>query len=59
MKNKKIYYGTKEEWLNENYYIVDNVYDDNFAINFEGISIKERIEKGGKIEEPKFEELVF
>ena len=55
MQSKDVFYGTREEWLDSETYIVDDIYDDSFAINFETVTIAEQIENGIQIDEPKFE----
>lgn len=55
MKSENVFYGTREEWLETEKYIVDDIYDDSFSINFDTITIAEQIEKGFQIDEPKFE----
>lgn len=59
MQSKDVFYGTREEWLDSETYIVEDIYDDKFAINFERITIAEQIEKGFEVEEPEFEEPIF
>ena len=55
MQSKDVFYGTREEWLDSETYIVDDIYDDSFAINFETVTIAEQIENGIQIDESKFE----
>ena len=48
------FYGTKVGWLNSKVYIVQDIMDDEFATNFETETIKERINRGIVVQEPKF-----
>lgn len=57
-----VYNGTREEWLQEKVeYVVDDIYDDNFAIDFSMLTIADLIKSGIDVEEPEFkpEELPF
>lgn len=59
MQNKKVFFGTKQEWLESEEYVVDDKFDDNFAVDFEILTVAEKIEKGFEVEEPEFEEPIF
>ena len=59
MQSKDVFYGTREEWLDSETYIVEDIYDDKFAINFETITIAEQINNRLQIEEPEFIESPF
>ena len=47
------FYGSKEDWLNSKEYVIRDIFDDKFAVNFDQISIKERIAQGEKVSEPE------
>ena len=53
MEISNVFWGSREEWLNSKEYVLKDVFDDQFAVNFEQTSIKERIERGEKISEPE------
>lgn len=53
MKTDNVFYGSKEDWLNSKEYVVADIFDDQFAVNFDQISIKERIARGEKVSEPE------
>lgn len=53
MKIDNIFYGSKEDWLNSKEYVIADIFDDQFAMNFDKISIKERIARGEKVSEPE------
>ena len=53
VKIDNVFYGSKENWLNSKEYVVADILDDQFAVNFDQISIKERIARGEKVLEPK------
>lgn len=55
MENKTIFYGTREEWLKSEQYIVADIYSDDFAIDFRTHTFLTAIENGEKVEEPIFE----
>lgn len=59
MQSKDVFYGAREEWLDSETYIVEDIYDDKFAINFETITIAEQINNRLQIEEPEFIESPF
>lgn len=54
MKTDNAFYGSKEDWLNSEEYVVTDISDDQFAVNFDKISINERIVQGEKVVEPNF-----
>ena len=53
MKIDNVFYGSKEDWLNSKEYVIRDIFDDQFAVNFDQISIKERIAQGEKVSEPE------
>lgn len=53
MKTNNVFYGSKEDWLNSKEYVIADIFDDQFAVNFDQISIKERITRGEKVSEPE------
>ena len=53
MKIDNVFYGSKEDWLNSKEYEIRDIFDDQFAVNFDQISIKERIAQGEKVSEPE------
>ena len=53
MKIDNVFYGSKEDWLNSKEYVIKDIFDDQFAVNFDQISIKERIAQGEKVSEPE------
>ena len=53
MKIDNVFYGSKEDWLNSKEYVIRDIFDDKFAVNFDQISIKERIAQGEKVSEPE------
>ena len=53
MKIDNVFYGSKEDWLNSKEYVIRDIFDDQFAVNFDQISIKERIARGEKVSEPE------
>jgi len=53
MKIDNVFYGSKEDWLNSKEYVIRDIFDDQFAANFDQISIKERIAQGEKVSEPE------
>ena len=53
MKIDNFFYGSKEDWLNSKEYVIKDIFDDQFAVNFDQISIKERIAQGEKVSEPE------
>lgn len=53
MKIDNVFYGSKEDWLNSKEYVIRDIFDDKFAVNFDQISIKERIARGEKVSEPE------
>jgi hypothetical protein len=53
VKTDNVFYGSKEDWLNSKEYVVADILDDQFAVNFDQISIKERIARGEEVLEPE------
>ena len=53
VKTDNVFYGSKEDWLNSKDYVIKDIFDDQFAVNFDQISIKERIARGEKVSEPE------
>ena len=53
VKTDNVFYGSKEDWLNSKEYVIRDIFDDQFAVNFDQISIKERIAQGEKVSEPE------
>ena len=53
VKKYNLFYGSKEDWLNSKEYVIRDIFDDQFAVNFDQISIKERIAQGEKVSEPE------
>ena len=53
VKKYNLFYGSKEDWLNSKDYVIKDIFDDQFAVNFDQISIKERIARGEKVSEPE------
>lgn len=53
MKKDNVFWGSKEDWLNSKEYVIADILDDQFPVNFDQISIKERIARGEKISEPE------
>lgn len=53
MKIDNVFYCSKEDWLNSKEYVIRDIFDDQFAVNFDQISIKERIAQGEKVSEPE------
>ena len=53
VKTDNVFYGSKEDWLNSKEYVIRDIFDDKFAVNFDQISIKERIAQGEKVSEPE------
>ena len=53
VKTDNVFYGSKEDWLNSKDYVIRDIFDDQFAVNFDQISIKERIAQGEKVSEPE------
>ena len=53
MKIDNVFYGSKEDWLNSKEYVIKDIFDDQFAVNFDQISIKQRIARGEKVSEPE------
>ena len=53
VKTDNVFYGSKEDWLNSKDYVIKDIFDDQFAVNFDQISIKERIAQGEKVSEPE------
>ena len=52
MKIGNVFWGSRKEWLNSKEYVLKDIFDDQFAVNFDQVSIKERIARGEKVEEP-------
>lgn len=52
-KIDNVFYGSKEDWLNSKEYVITDILDDQFAVNFDQISIKERIARGEEVLEPE------
>ena len=53
VKTDNVFCGSKEDWLNSKEYVIADIFDDQFAVNFDQISIKERITRGEKVSEPE------
>lgn len=53
MKISSMLWDSKEEWLNSKEYVLKDISDDQFAVNFEQISIKERNAREEKVSEPE------
>ena len=53
MKKDNVFWGSKEDWLNSKEYVIADIFDDQFPVNFDQISIKERIARGEKVSEPE------
>lgn len=53
VKKYNLFYGSKEDWLNSKEYVIRDIFDDQFAVNFNQISIKEKIARGEKVSEPE------
>ena len=53
LKKDNVFYGSKEDWLNSKEYVIRDIFDDQFAVNFDQISIKESIAHGEKVSEPE------
>lgn len=53
MKIDNVFYGSKEDWLNSKEYVIADILDDQFAVNFDQISIKERIARGEEVLGPE------
>ena len=53
MQNSETFFGTREEWLKTEEYLYDDIYSDEFAVNFETKTNSELIEMGN-VCEPKF-----
>ena len=53
VKTDNVFYGSKEDWLNSKEYVIRDIFDDKFAVNFDQMSIKERIAQGEKASEPE------
>lgn len=51
--HRKIFYGTKDDWLSHMEYAVQDVFDDGFALNFQRVSTQELIDRGENFEEPE------
>ena len=50
--------GSKENWLNSNKYVVTDIFDEQFAVNFDQIPMKERIALGGEVSDAElFDEI--
>lgn len=47
-----VFWGSKEDWLNSRVYIVKDILDDQFAIDFNTITIKDMISNGENVKEP-------
>lgn len=60
MENKNaVFYGNREEWLQSKKYLFDDIYSDEFAIDFQIRTIEEWIELGVDITEPEFKEVII
>lgn len=54
MQNNFSFPGSREDWLKISKYLIEDVFDDLFAVNFETKTNAELIEMGIEISEPEF-----
>lgn len=47
--NNDVFWGSKKDWLDTKEYMVTDISDDQFAVEFQKISIKEKIAQGENI----------